>query len=63
MRKLAFKATMTNPYLTDPPADFLPEGEYEYGNIISDMWVTVESAAAYLGDEIVPAVLEFQSDP
>jgi hypothetical protein len=35
----------------------------EYGNIISDMWVAVESAAASLGDEVVPAVLEFQADP
>jgi hypothetical protein len=60
MHKLAVKSTMTNPYLTDPPDSFLPKGEYEWGNTVSDMWTTVELVAASLSDEVAPAVLEFQ---
>jgi hypothetical protein len=66
MKKLALKCTTSNWTIVDPPDHFESSEirlDLEYGNIISDMWVAVESAAASLGDEVVPAVLEFQADP
>ena len=66
MKKLAVKCTTSNWQVVDPPNhDESSEIRLalEYGNVISDMWVTVESGAASLSDEVVPAVLEFQADP
>jgi hypothetical protein len=61
MKKLALKATTSNPAIVDAPESFLPD--FEHGIITSDVWVEVEIKGDLVGDGIVPAVLEFQADP